>query len=163
MNRKVNLFIMQKNDGANRPQPGFAGEFMLRSNTGMSERYAAHRGRQLIVTFAKESEPLAMIVYVDVDDTLVRTVGTTRIPMVAVIEHVRRLKADGAELYLWSAGGADYCRQTAAELGISDCFVAFLPKPRIMIDDQEVREWVFCTTFHPSTCSGRSLGDYLLS
>jgi hypothetical protein len=25
-----------------------------------------------------------------------------------------------------------------------------------------VREWVFCTTFHPSTCSGRSLADYLL-
>jgi hypothetical protein len=103
-----------------------------------------------------------MIIYVDVDDTLVRTVGTTRIPIVAVIDHVRRLKADGAELYLWSAGGAEYCRQTAAELGIADCFMAFLPKPRIMIDDQEVRDWVFCTTFHPSTCSGRSLGDYLL-
>jgi hypothetical protein len=24
-----------------------------------------------------------------------------------------------------------------------------------------VRDWVFCTTFHPSTCSGRSLADYL--
>ncbi|HEX5222243.1 MAG TPA: hydrolase [Verrucomicrobiae bacterium] len=103
-----------------------------------------------------------MIVYVDVDDTLVRSVGSTRIPIVGVIEHVRRLKADGAELYLWSAGGADYCRQTATELGIADCFTAFLPKPRIMIDDQEVRDWVFCTTFHPSTCTGRTLADYFV-
>jgi len=39
-----------------------------------------------------------MIVYVDVDDTLVRSVGDTRIPIVGVIEHVRRLKADGAQL-----------------------------------------------------------------
>jgi len=59
-----------------------------------------------------------MIVYVDVDDTLVRSTGTTRIPMTSVIEHVRQLKADGATLYLWSAGGADYCRTTAIELGI---------------------------------------------
>lgn len=102
-----------------------------------------------------------MIIYVDVDDTLVRTVGTTRIPMISVIEHVRRLKAEGATLYLWSAGGAEYCRETAAELGISDCFTAFLPKPRIMIDDQEVKDWVFCTTFHPNTCTDKSLEDYL--
>jgi len=102
-----------------------------------------------------------MIFYVDVDDTLVRTVGTTRIPMVSVIEHVRRLKSEGATLYLWSAGGADYCRETAAELGITDCFVAFLPKPRVMIDDQEVKDWVFCTTFHPTTCAGKGLEDYL--
>jgi len=102
-----------------------------------------------------------MIIYVDVDDTLVRSTGSTRIPIPSVIEHVRQLKADGAELYLWSAGGADYCRTTAIELGIEDCFVAFLPKPRIMIDDQEVRNWVFCTTFHPSTCAGKTLQDYL--
>ena len=80
-----------------------------------------------------------MIVYVDVDDTLVRSAGGTRIPMPGVIEHVKQLKADGATLYLWSAGGADYCRATAIELGIEDCFVAFLPKPRIMIDARRSR------------------------
>jgi hypothetical protein len=101
-----------------------------------------------------------MIVYVDVDDTLVRSTGTTRIPMTSVIEHVRQLKADGDTLYLWSAGGADYCHTTAIELGIEDCFVAFLPKPRIMIDDQEVKDWVFYTTFHPATCNGKHLEDY---
>ncbi len=51
-----------------------------------------------------------MIIYVDVDDTLVRSTGKTRIPMTSVIEHVRQLTTDGATLYLWSAGGADYCR-----------------------------------------------------
>jgi hypothetical protein len=101
-----------------------------------------------------------MVFYIDVDDTLVRTVGTTRIPMISVIEHVRRLKADGATLYLWSAGGAEYCRETATELGISDCFTGFLPKPRVMIDDQEVKDWSFCKTFHPASCAGRALADY---
>lgn len=101
-----------------------------------------------------------MIIYVDVDDTLIRTVGMRRIPIPSVIDHVRNLKAGGAELYLWSAGGAGYCRETAEELGITDCFTAFLPKPRIMIDDQEVKDWVFCTTFHPSSCLGKTLGDY---
>jgi len=102
-----------------------------------------------------------MIIYVDVDDTLVRTIGTTRIPIAEMVEHVKRLKAGGAELYLWSAGGADYCRKTAEELGIVECFAAFLPKPRIIIDDQQVHEWVFCTTFHPASCAPMSLADYL--
>lgn len=101
-----------------------------------------------------------MIIYVDVDDTLIRTVGTRRIPIPSVVQHVRDLKSGGAELYLWSAGGAAYCREIAEELGIANCFNAFLPKPRIMIDDQEVKDWVFCTTFHPSSCGGKSLEDY---
>jgi hypothetical protein len=103
-----------------------------------------------------------MIIYVDVDNTLVRTVGNERAPIKAVVDHVRQLKNDGAELYLWSAGGAQYCRTIACELGIEDCFTAFLPKPRIMIDDEEVRDWVFCTIFHPSSCGGRKLSDYFL-
>lgn len=81
--------------------------------------------------------------------------------MTGVIEHVKQLKSGGATLYLWSAGGANYCRSTAIELGIEECFEAFLPKPRIMIDDQEVKDWVFCTTFHPATCVGKKFEDYL--
>lgn len=103
---------------------------------------------------------MGRVIYVDVDDTLVRTFGTKRIPMPAMIAHVRQLKAEGAELYLWSAAGARYCEETADELGLRECFTAFLPKPRIMIDDQEVREWSLCATIHPSSCAGRSLADY---
>jgi phosphoglycolate phosphatase-like HAD superfamily hydrolase len=103
---------------------------------------------------------MSAIVYVDVDDTLVRSAGGKRIPVPGVVEHVKQLKSEGAKLYLWSAGGAEYCRVTAIQLGIEHCFEAFLPKPRIMIDDQEVKDWAFCTTFHPATCVGKKLGDY---
>jgi FMN phosphatase YigB (HAD superfamily) len=84
------------------------------------------------------------IVFVDVDDTLVRSVGTKRIPMPRVIERVKALHLEGAELYLWSTGGAEYARTTATELGLLDCFAAFLPKPNLIIDDQAVSDWRYC-------------------
>jgi hypothetical protein len=94
----------------------------------------------------------ALVVYVDVDDTIVRSVGSKRIPIPAVIEHVRQLKLQGAVLYCWSAGGADYARSSALEFGINDCFEAFLPKPNIMIDDQEVTGWPNFNHIHPLSC-----------
>lgn len=93
---------------------------------------------------------LPRIIFVDVDDTLVRSVGRKRIPMPAVIKRVLQLKAEGTEMYLWSSGGAEYCRATALELGIDDCFVGFLPKPNVYIDDQPVSEWRFCKHVYPS-------------
>lgn len=81
------------------------------------------------------------IVYVDVDDTLIRSFGTKRIPIPAAITRVRELHERGATLYLWSTGGADYARASAAELGIEPLFTAFLPKPTLIIDDQQVHEW----------------------
>ncbi len=84
------------------------------------------------------------IIFIDVDDTLVRSVGKTRIPMPGVIARVRELHLTGAELYLWSSGGAEYARASALELGLEECFVAFLPKPDIYIDDQAVSDWRFC-------------------
>jgi FMN phosphatase YigB (HAD superfamily) len=92
------------------------------------------------------------VVYVDVDDTLIRTVGSKRIPMPAVVAYVRRAAADGAELYCWSTGGAAYARAAAAELGIADCFAAFLPKPHVIVDDQAVADWRTCAHVLPSNC-----------
>jgi hypothetical protein len=83
----------------------------------------------------------AQIVYVDVDDTLVRTVGSKRIPMARVVDKVRSLHRGGATLYLWSSGGAEYAKESAIELGISELFVAFLPKPNLIIDDQPISDW----------------------
>ena len=77
----------------------------------------------------------------DVDDIFVRNVGTKRIAMPATIRHVRALKEQGATLYCWSSGGADYARDSAREFGIEECFVAFLPKPQILIDDQNIGDW----------------------
>ena len=99
-------------------------------------------------------------VFVDVDDTLVRSAGSKRIPMPAVIQHVRELHAQGAVLYCWSAGGADYARRSAEEFGLAECFIAFLPKPNVFIDDQSAAEWPRSVLVHPSSCGGRSLDDY---
>ena len=98
------------------------------------------------------TSPKPQIVYVDVDDTLVRSVGTKRIPMPRVVNRVRSLHRDGATLYLWSTGGADYARDSAQELGISDCFTAFLPKPTLIIDDQPVADWRYCEHKLPMSC-----------
>lgn len=60
----------------------------------------------------------ADVVYVDVDDTLVRSASTKRIPIPASITKIRALRTAGATMYLWSAGGAEYAQTTAVELGI---------------------------------------------
>jgi len=103
---------------------------------------------------------IPLIVYVDVDDTLVRSFGSKRIPIVRVIEHVRELKASGAVLYCWSSGGAEYARQSAAEFGIEDCFQSFLPKPNVMIDDQLVADWRLCMEVHPPSINGYGIEQY---
>lgn len=92
------------------------------------------------------------VIYVDVDDTLVRSFGSKRIPITAAIERVRALHAAGFELYCWSTGGADYCRATAFELGLSECFVAYLPKPQLLLDDQHPSEWRTLRWVHPNSC-----------
>jgi hydroxymethylpyrimidine pyrophosphatase-like HAD family hydrolase len=89
------------------------------------------------------------VVFVDVDDTLIRSVGTKRIPMPRVVAYVRSLHSTGCVLYLWSTGGADYARQSAQELGLLECFNGYLPKPNLMIDDQPVPEWTACEHLYP--------------
>src|SRR5687768_12930092 len=90
------------------------------------------------------------VIFVDVDDTLIRTVGTKRIPIPSTIARVRALKETGYQLFLWSSGGADYARATALELDIEACFEGFLPKPSLYIDDQPVSEWRYCIHRYPN-------------
>jgi hypothetical protein len=92
------------------------------------------------------------IVYVDVDDTLIRSAGTKRVPMPNVIRHVRTLFEAGAELYCWSTGGALYAERAAREVGLHQCFRAFLPKPHVLIDDQPFAEWRGVEQRHPFNC-----------
>lgn len=96
-------------------------------------------------------------IFVDVDDTLIRSIGTKRVPMPAVVAQVRALHASGATLYLWSSGGADYARESAGELGIAGCFVGFLPKPDVYIDDQAVHEWRYCRHVLPGNAGDASM------
>lgn len=103
------------------------------------------------------SRPL--VVFVDIDDTLVRSFGSKRIPMTPIIERIRALHAEGGVLYAWSSGGADYARSTADELGLSDCFVAYLPKPDVFVDDVRVEAWRNTAQLHPNEVAHRSLDD----
>ena len=101
-----------------------------------------------------------LVVYVDVDDTLVRSFGSKRIPMTEVVEHVRDLSRQGVVLYAWSSGGGDYARSSAAELGIEGCFAAFLPKPNVMIDDQPPAEWRRTLHVHPAEARSQTAAAY---
>ena len=44
--------------------------------------------------------------------------------------------------------------QAAVELGIEDCFQAFLPKPDAYVDDQEASEWRYCKHVLPGNAGG---------
>lgn len=95
------------------------------------------------------SELRAEFTFVDVDDTLVRSAGSKRIAITSVAARVAALKEAGATLYCWSTGGGDYAREVARELGLEHCFVAFLPKPTIMLDDQTPAQWRLRRHVHP--------------
>jgi hypothetical protein len=106
---------------------------------------------------------IPLVVYVDVDDTLVRSAGTKRMPIPKVVMHAKQLAAQaegGVELYCWSTAGSEYARATARELGIEACFTAFLPKPNVLIDDQEIGSWRRFVVVHPLGIADRSVEDY---
>ena len=101
-----------------------------------------------------------MIIYVDVDDTLVRSFGSKQIAMSATQEYVRKLHAAGATLYCWSSGGAEYAKNYAEKAGLADCFIAYLPKPQVLLDDMLIQDWELLQ-LHPNQCRSQE-GDELL-
>ena len=106
------------------------------------------------------SEIRSLVIYVDVDDTFVRSAGTKRIPIKSTIDHIRKLYEEGAVLYCWSSGGKQYAKSSAEEFGIDGCFTDFLPKPNLLLDDQLVSEWRLCIEVHPQTITGQSPDQY---
>lgn len=107
------------------------------------------------------SDGRPLTIFVDVDDTFVRSYGTRRVPIRGVIEHVQALYEDGAELYCWSSGGAAYARASAVEFEIEHCFVAFLPKPEVLIDDLRLADWRRILEVHPNECRERTVASYV--
>ncbi|APR85217.1 Hypothetical protein A7982_10566 [Minicystis rosea] len=101
----------------------------------------------------------APVIFVDVDDTLVRSAGSKRIPMSHVIEQVRALHAAGVVLYCWSTGGDRYAHRSAIELGVADCFAGFLSKPNLLIDDQPPADWRGLVCLHPNEAASMSASD----
>lgn len=82
-------------------------------------------------------------------DVLKMCLVRTHYDVMVSAERVKVLHASGAALYVWSAGGSDYARSTAEELGIVYCFAGFLPKPNLILDDMPVSEWPNCKHEYP--------------
>jgi hypothetical protein len=99
-------------------------------------------------------------VYVDVDETFVRNYGAKRISIPPVIAHIKELKTQGAVMYCWSSGGAQYAEDSAKEFGIENCFVGFLPKPEVAIDDMRFSQWRNLLEVHPNECSDNDIESY---
>ena len=72
------------------------------------------------------------------------------------------MKNQGANLYCWSAGGAEYAKTCATALGIAELFTSFLPKPQVIIDDQNINDWKKLIQVHPLSCTSKKLEDYQL-
>jgi isochorismate hydrolase len=102
----------------------------------------------------------ALYIYVDVDETFVRNFGSKRIPMPNVIQHIKKLKFQGALMYCWSSGGAQYARASAIEFGLLECFIGFLPKPDVMIDDMHIQDWRYLLQVHPNECEVQTMATY---
>jgi hypothetical protein len=101
-----------------------------------------------------------LVAYVDVDDTLVRSFGSKRIPMTEMVNHVLALARGGVVLYAWSSGGGEYAREAARELGLEACFTAFLPKPNVIIDDQAVGDWRRLVHVYPGEACSKTIVEY---
>lgn len=71
-------------------------------------------------------------IFVDVDLTLVNE-HQRLLPN--AVEGLLTLREAGCRLFLWSTGGADYCRRIAERYEMATLFDAFLPKPDLYIDD----------------------------
>ncbi len=99
-------------------------------------------------------------IFVDVDDTFVRNYGSKRIPIMSTIRFLKTIKEQGAILYCWSSGGAEYAKKSADEFGIAKLFTAFIPKPQMILDDQKFIEWRNILQVHPLSCSSKTLEDY---
>lgn len=94
-----------------------------------------------------------LTIYIDVDDTLIRTVGKTQIPMPASADYVRRMFAAGHRLFCWSRGGGEYAREVATSLEIAECFVGFLPKPDVCLDDRGEKLLDYCKIILPGNAA----------
>lgn len=124
------------------------------ATSGASATAAAQKVKEL--TIPADCNVSGLAVYVDVDETLLRHYGTRQIPIPAVIKQVKALHKQGAELYCWSSLGAAYARQAAESCGVAQCFQAFLPKPQILVDDQQPKAWRKILHVHPSQCSSQT-------
>jgi hypothetical protein len=145
--------------------PGFSGDpaLALLVNTEVSVSGPVVRivpGDQVVDKPTGTEQANAPVCFVDVDDTLVRSAGSKRIPMTSMIERVRDLHASGWRLFCWSTAGGTYAKETARELEIESCFAGFLPKPQVFLDDQVPTAWRGVVCIHPGRAQSMSVEDF---
>jgi hypothetical protein len=99
-------------------------------------------------------------IYLDAEDTLLSGPAGMGVPRERVVGRVRELARKGAGLYLWSRQGAGHARRVAAELGLEDCFQAFLPKPQVLLDAQALEDWSI-SEIHSAAFNSVRLEDIL--
>jgi len=102
----------------------------------------------------------SLVIYVDVEGTLINSFGNKTIPIESVVKHIRELYEHGAILYCWSSAGADFAKEAANKVGLEECFQSFLPKPNVLIDDISIENWSKLLQIHPSNCVNKTLYDY---
>jgi len=102
-------------------------------------------------------------IYIDVDETFLRNYGAKQIAIPSVIKHIKDLKDAGATLYCWSSGGAEYAKSSAKKFGIESCFLGFLPKPNVAIDDMPFSKWRNLLEIHPNMCPKNTIDSYKTS
>lgn len=69
-----------------------------------------------------EIPKMNLVAFVDIDDTLIRSFGSKRIPMVDMVAHVRALKEAGATLFAWSSGGGSVRPGLRSRTGVRGLF-----------------------------------------
>lgn len=71
-------------------------------------------------------------IFVDVDLTLV---DQNQKLLEGARDALRQLVDRGCHIYVWSTGGADYCRKIVAAHGLEALVDGYCPKPDVIIDD----------------------------
>ena len=81
--------------------------------------------------------PPTRCIGIDVDGTLIQDGRLNR----RLAEWAKEKKAEGYEVILWTAQGADHARRVADAHGIAGNFTAIIGKPGFIVDDMGWR-WV---------------------
>ena len=90
--------------------------------------------------------PKPRVIYVDVDGTLL-VKGKIVDP---VVKWVRKQKAKGFELVVWSSRGKGHAERTVKAAGLNDCVSCCIAKPGYIVDDMRLSWLGYVAVIHPS-------------
>ena len=80
----------------------------------------------------KQVDNNKITVFIDIDGTITPDCGHTIFPL--AIETIQEL-SEKSNIFIWSAGGFNYCEEIVNKLNLEEFICGFMPKPEIVIDD----------------------------